>query len=494
MKKSLICLSVAEKTLSEAVKTINENKKYIDCAELRADFLVPQELVKANKFPKMAGIPVIFTLRKSADGGQFVGTETDRISFIRKALPGRYSYIDLEEGIVAPGLDAEAETAGSRIIRSFHDFNGVPSDLAQRIRALPRSSREIPKAAVMPVSTSDLMRLILAVREMPQSDKIVLGMGAVGFPTRVLATILGSFLSYVSANGRLAAPGHVDPETMNTLYGFRSISESTSVCGIIGSPLAGSRSPLIHNRGFRMLGIDAVYLPFPTDNLGDFFEIARLIRMKGVSVTIPYKEEVIRFAREVDRSVREAGACNTLVCRNGEFFGYNTDIDGFLAPLLGRFSGKLPAGTRATVVGAGGAGKACVYGLAREGAKVLIVNRTEEKARELAARYGCEWSGLGEGCDRKIAAYSDVIVQTTSAGMEPNEGEDPLSFYKFKGTEVVFDIVYKPPVTAFLSRAQKAGCRVIMGKEMLRDQAYIQFKHFTGREFPQELKDDPSLV
>jgi 3-dehydroquinate dehydratase/shikimate dehydrogenase len=319
-------------------------------------------------------------------------------------------------------------------------------------------------------------------------------MGAIGFPTRVLAPILGSYLSYCSPAGKLAAPGQIDPETIDNLYGFRSMSDSTAIYGIIGSPLAHSRSPLIHNKGFRALGLDAVYLPFPTDSLDDFFMFADLLGIRGLSVTIPFKEKVMRFAHALDVAVQEAGACNTLVKDDEGFFGYNTDIDGFLAPLRSRFSGMIPRGLRATVVGAGGAARACVYALVREGVKVLIVNRTADRARELAERFGCQWSGLTNGCAGRISECGDLIVQTTSAGMEPNIEEDPVVCYDFKGTEVAYDIVYKPPVTAFLERAGKAGCRLIYGKEMLREQAYVQFRLFTGKDYPTELANDPDLV
>jgi 3-dehydroquinate dehydratase/shikimate dehydrogenase len=494
MKKSLICLAITERTLRDGVKAIARYRNHIDCAELRADYLAPEELAHCNKFPKMAGLPTIFTLRKPRDGGRYDGTERERISLVKQALGGGYAFADLEEDLDAPGLDAEVESSGCRIIRSIHDFKGVPFNLPETIRRIPRSGREIPKVAVTPVSAGDLLRLFRVMREVKQLEKIILGMGATGFPTRVLAPRFGSFLTYTSVPGKIAAPGHIDPETLDTLYGFRSIGESTALYGIAGFPLAHSRSPIIHNRGFRALGLDAVYCAFPTDDIDGFFDIARLLALKGISVTIPYKEKAIRFAIGVEDSVREAGACNTLVQRDEGFFGFNTDIDGFLAPLRRGFAGTIPPGLRATVVGAGGAGKACVYGLVREGAKVLIVNRTGEKARELAERYGCAWGSLGAGCEDLIAGYNDLIVQTTSAGMEPNAGEDPLAFYCFKGTEVAYDIVYKPPMTAFLSRAQKAGCRLIMGKEMLREQAYIQFRLFTGREYPDELKNDPDLV
>lgn len=135
------------------------------------------------------------------------------------------------------------------------------------------------------------------------------------------------------------------------------------------------------------------------------------------------------------------------------------------------------------MIGAGGSARAVVYSLSREGVEVLIINGTVSRARERAAEFGCRYAGLDEGL-KLIPQYADIIVQTTSLGMEPQAEADPIPGYTFQGHEVVYDIVYKPPVTRFLQRARDAGCITIEGMQMLLHQAYAQFLKFTGQEYP----------
>jgi 3-dehydroquinate dehydratase/shikimate dehydrogenase len=151
----------------------------------------------------------------------------------------------------------------------------------------------------------------------------------------------------------------------------------------------------------------------------------------------------------------------------------------------------------AAVLGAGGAARAVVYALVGERARVLILNRTPERARRLAEEFGCRFGGL-ERAD--LAGHDELIVQTTSVGMEGMggvgiaggaEGEeagfrpaDPLPGYRFSGREIVCDIIYTPPLTPFLRRAREAGCQIIPGTEMFLAQARAQFRLFTGREMP----------
>ena len=164
----------------------------------------------------------------------------------------------------------------------------------------------------MPKSTADLGRLLSISRE-AFGERILLGMGDFGFPTRVLASRLGSFLCYTSPARAIVAPGQVDPDTLGSLYRFRGIGPSTAVYGVIGNPVMHSRSPRIHNRGFQSLGLDAVYLPFLVDDVDAFWEVADALDIRGLSVTAPHKQAVLARVSHTDSVVRATGACNTRV-------------------------------------------------------------------------------------------------------------------------------------------------------------------------------------
>jgi 3-dehydroquinate dehydratase/shikimate dehydrogenase len=285
------------------------------------------------------------------------------------------------------------------------------------------------------------------------------------------------------------APGQVTPVSLEEVYRYRSIGPSTAIYGVIGNPVMHSRSPLIHNRGFSALGIDAVYLPFLVPDLDGFWKVADLLRVRGLSVTVPHKRAVLGGMVKVDERARLVGACNTLTREGagGSWSGTNTDGEGFLSPLLAMFGGAIPPGLRATVIGAGGAARSVVAALSSAGARVLVLNRTVENARSLATAFGAHGAGLdAEGFERE-KDFSDLVVQTTSAGMSPLEDVDPAPGLALSGRETVYELVYSPQRTRFLQRALKAGCRVVYGRQMLVAQAMRQFQLFAGTNYPASL-------
>ncbi len=435
---------------------------------------------------------MILTVRRARDGGKFAADERERARLLKKLSPGGFAFLDLEADFDAPDLVDGFVASGGRVIRSLHDFQGVPTDLEATVRRLGRGPTEIPKAAVTPKSSADFLRILRAGEALRGVEKVLLGMGDFGFPTRILAQRLGSLFSYSTpASAHTAAPGHVDPVVLDELYRYRRIGPSTGIFGVMGNPVMHSFSPTIHNRGFAELGQDAVYLPFLVDEISSFLEAADILSIRGLSVTVPHKEAVLAALGRRDNVVQAVGACNTMYRDpGGAWAGANTDGIGFLAPLRAAFGGTLPRGLGATVIGAGGAARAVVSALVGAGAAVLVLNRTLDKARALADAFHADAGPLGPSGAGLLEGHRDLIVQTTSAGMAPQADVDPFPDCRFTGKEVVYDLVYAPPTTAFLERALQAGCRVIRGRQMLLSQAYAQFRIFTGHDFPEAVKTE----
>lgn len=475
--------------MARAADLARANAARIDVVELRADFLDQGELPHLRRFPDMIGEPAILTIRRVAEGGRFRGDESARRRLIAAAADG-YRYVDLESD-VDRSFD-EAVPAGVRVIRSLHDTGAVPQPLGRIVRKLPRSPAEIAKAAVTPRTGREMVDVIEAARGLGAAgdgrERIVLGMGRFGLPTRILAAHLGNYLTFCSLAGRSAAPGHLDPAAMVDLYRFRSIHAGTRVLGVVGTPLSHSRSPHIHNPALAAADIDAVYVPIELDDLAELDRLARLLPLDGCSVTIPHKGRAARMS-VAGATVRRVGACNTLVRERNGWRGENTDVHGFLAPLR-RMSF---APRRAAVVGAGGAARAVAFALRSLGAELLILNRTAERAHALALEHGATAAGLDAPGLARVPAYDELIVQTTSMGLPDNPG-DPLAAYPFRGHEVVYDLVYGEGLTPILKRAREAGCAIIDGRQMLAEQAYEQFRLFTGRQFPESVKPQPAAA
>jgi len=503
-----ICLCLTATTLKRNLEILDKYRNYTDIAELRVDYLDPDERLLIRRFPEQAGKPVILTIRRHIDGGQFVGGEGVRINLMARGLAfaetdrrRNFAYLDIEDDLDVPSLEEAARTFGTRIIRSYHNTQGTDANILSKIRTMRHSENEIVKIAVRANSTKDVLHLLKAGKECADKEKILISMGRYGTYSRILAEQFGSTLSYCSAfdeaDAPPAAPGQIDVQELANLYRFRSITKVTKIYGITGNPLTATSSPPFFNAIFDLEGTDAVYVPFPADSIVDFMEIANHLNLEGVSVTIPYKESVIPFLNSMTEEVKEIGACNTLILTPQGWKGANTDAKGFSGSLLAFLGKENFKRQRVTVIGAGGAARAVIYELHRLGAKVLILNRTAHKAGILAAPYKFAWGDLSELESAKIEKFRDIIIQTTSLGMEgtgdpaspasPAGPADPLTFYNFTGKEEVMDLVYKPKMTAFLKRASNAGCNVLNGFDMLIRQAQLQYTYFTGKEFPDHL-------
>ena len=474
----MICLTLSQQTLEEDAELVRSNRAYIDMAELRVDYLSEEEQKKASLFPSMVDIPVILTLRRKEDGGLCTLTERHRRNILLDALDGDFAYVDIEEDVKRAEVEAKARKRGVRIIRSFHDFNGIPEDIFSRIYKLAERG-DVAKAAVTPHSVADLLTLFRISDELKDVDKIIIGMGEWGIPSRILYRRCGSMLTFASA-GDAIAPGQITAKELKTLYRADKVSGKTAIYGIIGNPVYHSSSPQIHNPGFQAINYDAIYLPFLVDNIRSFFALAEYLKMRGFSVTIPFKAQVLMFLGRISREVKQIGSCNTVVRVPGMWKGFNTDYYGFLSPILRDIeSGRIKT---ALVIGAGGASKAIVWALRNRGVKVTILNRTLSRAADIAALNLCEFDTLENA--RKYEGTVDLVVQTTSVGLYPDFDLNPIEGFRFTGREIVYDIIYKPKMTKLLSEAAAAGCTLHYGEEMLLEQGKLQFEMFTGYHYP----------
>jgi len=493
-----ICLCLTAKTIDRNLEILNKYRKFADIAELRVDCLDPNERLYIRRFPELAGIPVILTVRRDIDGGRFIGGEGARVKLLALGLSYanadyrlNFAYVDIEDDLDVPNLEEAARTFGTRIIRSFHDLNGVTDNLSAKVKSMHRVGDEIVKAAVTVKSTADVLRVFKASKTCTGMDKIIIGMGHYGVYSRILAEKFGSFLTYSSAlseNEVPGAPGQLDVKELAEMYRFRKITKKTKVFGVVGNPLKSSVSPWFFNSVFGLENTDAVYVPFPSDSISYLLELAKGLDVQGLSITVPHKEAVLPYLAKCSDAVHSIGACNTVYrYTDGGWFGENTDITGFSDSLLAFLERKNLKRQKVTIIGAGGVARAAAAEVYRYGGKALILNRTVHKARNIASQYGFRWGGLDSQGIEMMVKYSDIIIQTSSVGMEGYDASDPLELYTFTGKEAVMDLIYTPPQTPFLKRAAAAGCRTINGYDMVIRQACLQYSNFFGREIPHQL-------
>lgn len=479
----MICLTLSGPTILDNLKALADNKDYVDICELRLDLLSPSEVAKAADFPSMVDIPVILTLRRVSDGGKCTLQEKARRSLLIDTMKnGGFSYVDIEDDVKKSDVEEAAHSLGMKVIRSYHDFEGVPADIFSRVHSLA-SRGDVAKIAVTPHNTADVMTLFRINEELKDVPKIIIGMGEWGVATRILYKKMGSILTFGS-NGKAVAPGMISARELKLLYRADQLNDNTGIYGIVGNPVMHSLSPQIHNPGFHKIHYNAVYVPFLSESIRSFLTLAEMLRMRGFSVTVPFKVDVVKYLGNITREVKQIGSCNTVVRVPNMWKGTNTDYYGFIHPIEKEIDdGRIKS---ALVIGAGGAAKAIVWALKMRNVKVMIVNRTKSKADELARLYG-----VGSDSLDNISRYEgkvDLVVQATNMGLHPYEDVNPAENFHFSGKEIAYDIVYKPKYTKFLIAAEKAGCSLKFGWDMLMEQGKLQFESFTGYHYPKDVE------
>jgi len=265
---------------------------------------------------------------------------------------------------------------------------------------------------------------------------------------------------------------------------------------LLGHPVGHSLSPAMQMAALRAAGLDWTYelLDVPPAALPERLGALRDDpRWAGCNLTIPHKEAVLPLLDEVDEEARLIGAVNTVVRTGDRLAGFNTDAVGFLRDLEEHgVDAAALRGAQVLVLGAGGAARAVAFALAGRGARLVIANRTASRAAALARHLDeCFGQGRAEAVPledpalpARFAAF-DLVVNCTSAGMSPDEHLDPLPpGCRPRAGQVFYDLVYRPPVTAFLRRAADAGARTIGGLGMLLHQGAAAFELWTGRQAP----------
>lgn len=261
---------------------------------------------------------------------------------------------------------------------------------------------------------------------------------------------------------------------------LEKIDGSTRIFGILGRPVTHSLSPAMHNAAFRALKVNAVYVAFPVTDLRQAVAGLRGLGVAGVSVTIPFKEEIISWLDELDPTAARIGAVNTVVNRDGRLEGFNTDWLGAVTALKVQTSLK---GAHVLILGAGGAARAIAFGIKEAGGRVTVTDVDQPRAAALARDLQLEALPL----DSLAQCPAAVLVNATPVGMAPDADAIPIAPDLLRQYRLVMDIVYRPLQTRLLREAQARGAATIDGLQMLIHQATAQFELWTGRPAPLEV-------
>ena len=539
----MICVCLNSNTLKKNNYLLQINQQYADLFELRVDFLNKNELYWENikQWKQNISVPGIFTIREKHDRGYWESNNIQqKKELIIKTLElSLFEYVDIElynkelqeqnSFILEAYNTTIKKNSTSKIILSQHRFdtqskekqnnihnsehNTLSSfsaeDLIQDIQYYAKKYPfSIIKYAIQCTNSADFYQFLIASKELQKDshDYILIPMGSFGIPARIISHLSASLWTYCipdttdakqSSSELLQKLGQISASQLDTLYRYHELQLSNNknipVFAVIGNPVLHSISPHYFNILFKKQNKKAVYIHLHTDDITYITKIAKLMNIKGMSVTVPHKSNIIPTLQYTNPVVQACSACNTVLCTPTEWKGYNTDVFGLLHPLLQKLATpykkkeqtftlesyhNLLKGKKCLIIGAGGSAKSATYALQLCGAEILISNRNIENAKKLIQHFSSTYISYCSLQDYNTMQKwnLDIIIQTTSVGMMTNIS--PLPKYPFLGKETVYDIIYTPSETKFLSEAKNHGCSIINGSTMFSEQAKEQAKLF----------------
>lgn len=474
----MICIPIVGPSMSKAQEQIESALAIADILELRLDLIVSPNL---SALLASSTLPVIVTNRSKHDGGQYKGSDVDRVQSLRDALKAGADYVDIEVStpreFLQPFLE---ESEPAKIILSYHDFSHTPEDFNPLYENMCEMPGEIIKIVTYARDLSDNLKMFeLLKRAKSEKQKLIgLCMGDLGEISRILSPLFGGYLTFGSLEtGQESAPGQIPATTLKDIYRVNAERSDFKIYGVIGNPVSKSLGYLVHNRAFQEKGSPDIYVSFLVDNVEKFFNSFKDF-FSGLSVTMPAKEQVMPLLGRVDETAKKIGAVNTVVKEGTDWVGYNTDCSGAISALEACTSLQ---GKNVLILGSGGTAKAIGYGVKEKGGKLTVTyNKNKERGESLAKELDCELAHARDAGTRAI----DVLINCSPVGMSPNITESPFLARDFKEGMVVFDSVYNPLETRLLREAKLAGCTVIPGYELFINQAARQFELWTGQPAP----------
>lgn len=478
-----VCVAIAAVNPADLVQKADVAVRENPFVEFRLDYL-PKPALGLQKLKTFVEYHpealIVATCRRVANGGKFRGAIAAQVDILAKAAHQGCHLVDVELETAAhlKANDFKKLRQSANLILSYHDYRGT-----KKLEETFAKMREYPADFFKIVTTANSLYdnvVFMKFLEKYSHQHSLVGfcMGEQGIISRLLCVRAGSQFTFASANpGEETGAGQIAARTLRETYRIDQVDAATRVYGVVGDPVAHSLSPIMLNTAFRRENVNGLYLALHAKTLDDVMACVRDIPISGLSVTMPYKEEIVKHLSKSDPLTQKIGACNTVVRgQDGKLFGFNTDVAGVVRPLEIRIRLQ---GAKILVLGAGGSGRAAVFALKERGAEVYILNRTPSPAQTLAKQ--AKAKAINRTMLKKM--QFDVIINATPVGMEGNRDPLPIGEDDFNA-RYFFEMVYTPAETKMVKIARAKGMHVILGSEMFVQQGARQFETWTGKPAP----------
>src|SRR6185437_9617493 len=457
-----VCVAIAADDPAEMVQKADLIVRDNPFIEFRLDYLSKPALGLAKLKTFVEFHPealIVATCRRAGNGGRFRGSAAAQVDVLAKAanLGCHLVDIEVETAIHLKSGDFNRLRRSANLILSFHDYRGTKK-LEETFAKMQQYPSDFIKIVTTANSLYDNVVMMKFLEKYSHSHSMIgLCMGEQGVISRVLCTRAGSQFTFAAANpGEETGPGQLTARTLRETFRIDQVDAATRVYGVAGDPVGHSLSPAMLNTAFRRENVNGVYLALHAKTMEDLMACVQDIPIAGLSITMPYKEPVLKQLDKSDPWTAKVGACNTLVrSQDGKLYGFNTDVNGVVRPLEMRIRLQ---GSKILVLGSGGAARAAVFGLKERGAEVSILSRNSAAAQKLAKQ--AKAKAINRTMMKKLEF--DVIINATPAGMEGNKDPLPLSESEMKA-KYFFEMVYTPAETKMIKMARARGMHVIPG-------------------------------
>jgi len=471
----MICAVINGPSYQEALYQI-EQAKTAHLVELRLDYFTEIDLDEIKNICQSIKKPKIFTLRSKEQGGKYQKTEIERLQTLKKLATLQPEYLDLEYNIDRTFFKEMVNSFPDlKIIISYHNFLETPKNLGSILGKMQAIPAHFYKLAVQ---VKNILEACFVV-SLCSSNVIAIGMGYYGQMTRILGCKKAP-ITYACVDEDKAAFGQLSLNQMVNQYHCDNITPNTKIYGLLGEPIESSVSDVSHNELFFSYRKGAIYLKLSVDKqiLKDTLYHLKKLDFQGLSITMPLKEAILPFLDNIDIEAKEIGAVNTIVRKENQFIGYNTDGVGALNAIERHF---LVKNKKILIIGAGGAAKAIAYEANKRGAFISVLNRTISKAKEMAKTMPLKILDFDSMPTEELENYC-VIINCTPL-------DNPLSLKGVRSQTLLMDINTKNINSTFLKIAKIKNCKIVYGYEMFVEQALAQFCLWFGIDIPiQEMK------
>jgi 3-dehydroquinate dehydratase/shikimate dehydrogenase len=484
----MICIAIAQESRRLALADMLNAAPQCDLLEIRLD--------RFDKAPDVGELlahkprPTIFSCRRRQDGGDWKGTEEERLALLRQCIVSKADYVEIELDVA----DQIRKFPPAKRVISYTNLQETPANIAEIYAQAQTKSPDVIKLVTLVRAPEEAWPL-LQVMARPALPTVAIGLGPAGIMLSVLGKKLEAPWTYAALEkGMEAYPGQPTVRELNDIYHYGAIGRSTRLIGVTGFGRREQATVAALNAAFAHLDLKARCLPLALGSVSIFRKVMDAVHMGGVVVDEGHREAIVSIAAQLEPAAAEARAADVLLPRDKTWQGHSTVRQATLAALeaaLGGGTGPSPlAGRHVLVVGVNGAARALAYGIKERGAAVIIASHDREAAHQLATVLECRHVQF----EALYTTMHEILVV----------GDHELEHGKGKGrTEggvhpgylrpgmTVLDASPSAEKLPLLREAEARGCRVVSPRLLLRSQLALQAQLITGKAVPGEVLDGP---